>query len=53
MPAKPPKYYEAHIYLSKEELEKVKAIADRESRSVNKQIAYYVREGLKREPKTT
>ena len=49
MPTKPLRTYQAHVYLTETEAAKLREIGDREDRSIGKQIAYYVREGLKRE----
>ena len=48
MPIKPTKY-EIHVTLSEDEGKQLKAVAQRESRAVAKQVAHYVREALKRE----
>jgi hypothetical protein len=41
--------WQTHVYLSLEEIEALKRFADRDSRSMTKQIRHYIRLALQRE----
>lgn len=41
--------WQTHVYLSLEEIEALKRVAERDSRSITKQIRHYIRLALQRE----
>lgn len=41
--------WQTHVYLSEADYTKLKAVADRDSRSLTMQIQHYIRQGIARE----